>query len=679
MELPEDSPLEFLKKLADSIRPANAHDVETAARRIRAMAERLRADAPFRSRARMALASLFASHHAGLLYSSLGLLPISGFFSETWRRIGHTLLPDLKYPDERLDDALMAVFERHSDAVWVCGVDSADWCALLSALDFSEGIPPEALASPIPPTGLPELLEGLALISHRITVLGFEPELLHVDPALGHADSPFMAQNREARIFSDSCLTAWNEDDTVSEDEKQLLVMFDQCERALDRLHRRAAQSGTSLRLTYKLKCLRDLIKRGGQLALIAGALQADRTGSSACPAIVELLKKLVYSACHRNDLAAFWRETLELTARRITEYAGKAGEHYITASRAEYIQLARAALGAGGFIALVAFIKLWLGRLGLAPLNETLAYGLNYGIGFAVIYMLGFTVATKQPAMTANALAASIGEAAGKGKVRNLDNLIALVARTTRSQIVAILGNVAMAVPMAVAVNSAFMFFCGHPAISRQEAAYLLAAHHPFLSGSLFYAAVAGVCLFLSGLVAGYVDNFSTFNRIPERLKALGWARRVFGERRLAAFAGYIEANLGAVSSNFLFGVMLGACWGIGMLLGLPFDIRHIAFSSAYMGYALSAYGFAPPLGAFLWAVSGVLLIGLINLGVSFSLALVVAMRARNVTFLQGRQLVRGIFSRMLRHPREFFLAPPKERQSPPKPPHSGDSGGAA
>ncbi|MDR0997374.1 MAG: site-specific recombinase [Zoogloeaceae bacterium] len=664
MESFEPSSLEFLKTLVDSIRPADAHDVATATLRIRALTERFQTDAPYRHMARAALSSLFASHHAGLLYSSLGLLPISGFFSETWHRIGHTLLPALKHPDERLDDALMAVFAKPSDELWVCGVEDADWCALLSALDFTEGDLPDIADAP--PTGLPELLEGLTLISYRITVLGFEPELLHVDSALGHADSPFMAQNRETRLFTESCLTAWNDDDTVAEDEKQLLVMFDQCKAALDRLHRRAAQFGTSLRLTYKLQCLRDLIERGEQLALIAGALQADRTGASACPPIIGLLKRLVYSACHRNDLIAFWRQTLELTARRITEYAGKAGEHYITESRAEYVQLARAALGAGGLIALVALIKLWLGDLDLAPLNEMLAYGLNYGIGFAVIYMMGFTVATKQPAMTANALAASIGEATGKGKARNLDGLITLIARTTRSQLVAILGNVAMAVPMAVAVSTAFLYLGGQSAIDQKTAAYLLEIHHPLKSGSLFYAAVAGVCLFLSGLIAGYFDNYSTFNRIPERLKALGWAKRLFGQRRLAAFADYVEANLGALASNFLFGVMLGGCWGIGMLLGLPFDIRHIAFSSAFMGYALAAYDFSPPLGAFLWATSGVLLIGLINLGVSFSLALIVAMRARNVTFSQGRQLAAGVFARLWKSPREFFFMPPKARKTP-------------
>jgi site-specific recombinase len=342
-----------------------------------------------------------------------------------------------------------------------------------------------------------------------------------------------------------------------------------------------------------------------------------------------------------------------------VTEYAGKAGEHYITETRKEYWGMARAAMGAGALIAVIALLTLILLRFNLAPLNEMLAYGLNYGLGFAIIYMLGFTIATKQPAMTANALAASIGEA--RGKARDLENLISLIARTTRSQLVAILGNVSMAIPVAILVSLLQLPLTDQHAISIAEADTLLAAHHPFLSGSLFFAAVAGVCLFLSGLIAGYFDNLATYNRIPQRIKQLAWANRTFGAKRVARFADYVEAHLGAIASNFLFGVMLATAWGMGMMFGLPLDIRHVAFSSAYLGYALATYDFAPPWITFAWAVAGVVGIGLINLCVSFTLALFVALRARGVTFSQGNQLMHGLLRRFFLHPGDFFLPPKK------------------
>ncbi|MDD3482703.1 site-specific recombinase [Azovibrio restrictus] len=651
----EQDPLILLQELMEQLRPRNPEDIASATARIQSLTFMLEADPGLRRQVREAIETLFSTRKAGSLYVALGILPITGFFSETWRRITHTLLPDVQKPDEYLGDMLQSLFSRKTDEIWVAGVEEEVWITLLKSLHFDEEADPRTL-----PGGLPTMLHSLWLLSYRMTVIGFDPELLRLDPNLSRTDSPFLAQNLETRAFVECCLHRWDDPEAVAEDEKQLLVLFDQCREAVERIHRRSAQAGTSLQLTYKLQCLRDHICRGEQLANIAGELQRDRSGRTAYPSIISLFKTLVFASCRKNDLRTFWRQNLEITARRVTEYAGKAGEHYITEGRKEYFSMAKAAMGAGVFIALMAMIKLALHHAHLAPLNEMIAYGLNYGLGFVLIYMIGFTVATKQPAMTANALAASIGEA--KGKVRDLENLITLIARTTRSQIVAILGNVSVAIPMAIGVSMLAFLLTGQQAIPVEEADKLMAGHHPFTSGALIFAGVAGVCLFLSGLIAGYFDNLATYNRIPQRIKQLAWARRFLGEERLGRFADYVERNLGALASNFLFGMMLGSAWGIGMLLGLPIDIRHVAFSSAYLGYAAAAYDFSPPLAPFIWASVGVAGIGLVNLSVSFSLALFVALRARGVTFSQGRQLMRGLLRRLLTHPRDFFLPPKKQ-----------------
>jgi site-specific recombinase len=644
-----------LLHLVDEIRPKNPEDIAAATDNIVSLTARLEADAVLRQQMRDTLHVLFSTRKTNFLYRDLGILPISGFFSETWRRMTHALLPDVQDAEEYLSDTLFLLFRRKTDAIWVTGVEDAIWIALLESLHFEE-----ASDLDMPPCGLPALLNNLWFLSYRMTVIGFDPELLRLDANLSRVESPFLAQNLETRAFRESCLSRWDDPDAVAEDEKQLLVLFDQCRESVERIHRRAAQAGTSLQLTYKLQSLRDHISRSEQLATIAGELQRDRSRRSAYPAMTTLFKNLVFAACRRNDLRAFWRQNLEMTTRRITEYAGKAGEHYITEDRREYFGMAKAAMGAGGCIALMAVIKLFLHDFHLAPLNEMFAYAFNYGLGFMFIYMLGFTVATKQPAMTANALAASIGEA--KGKVRDLENLITLIARTIRSQMVAILGNVIMAIPIAIAVSTLCFGLTGEQAISTADADWLLEGHHPFASGALFYAGVAGVCLFLSGLIAGYFDNLAIYNRIPQRIRQLAWARRFFGDARLKRFADYVESHLGALAGNFLFGIMLGCAWGAGMLLGLPLDIRHVAFSSAYLGYVATAYELSPPLIPFIWACVGVIGIGLVNLGVSFTLALFVALRARNVTFSQGRQLMRGLLSRLARQPRDFFL-PPKKR----------------
>jgi len=649
----------LLREMVARLRPDDPEDIEEATRSLVALTEELKGSLVLRSRTRKAMAELFATRRAGSLYMNLGILPSTGFFSESWRRIAHSLLPEEKNPDEFLEDMLHSLFDRNTDEIWVEGIENEVWIGLLQALCLDEDLAEEAEATL--PKGLQALLHGLWIISYKITAMGFEPELLRVEGSRNRAEemarSPFFAQNLETRVFVECCLTRWQDAKAVSDDEKQLLVLFDQCREEVERIQRRALHTGTSLQLTYRLQYLRDHLRRGEQLAIIAGEMLREKSGRTAYPAIVALFKHLVFASCRKNDLGAFWQQNLEITAHRVTEYAGKAGEHYITETKGEYFGMARAALGAGACIALIAFLKLMFHGAELAPLNEMLVYGLNYGLGFALIYILGFTIATKQPAMTANAIAASIGEA--RGKVRDLENLITLIARTTRSQLVAIVGNVAMAIPIAIMVSLLWLPLFNQPAISVAEAEKLLASHHLFLSGSLFFAAIAGVCLFLSGLIAGYFDNYAAYHRIPQRIRQLRWAKRCFGEARVGRFAGYVERHLGALAGNFIFGFLLALAWGLGMLLGLPLDIRHVAFSSAYLGYALAAYDFSPPVEAFAWAAAGVAGIGLVNLLVSFTLALTVALRARKVTFSQRTQLMRGLARRFFTSPGEFFLPP--------------------
>ena len=117
--------------------------------------------------------------------------------------------------------------------------------------------------------------------------------------------------------------------------------------------------------------------------------------------------------------------------------------------------------------------------------------------------------------------------------------------------------------------------------------------------------------------------------------------------------------ATPGGIMGNFLFGCMLGSTGDIGIILGLPLDIRHIAFSSANLGYAFIAFGFALPLKAILWAALGVALIGFTNLAVSFALALRTALGARGVRFEHWGALLKAIWKRFRSAPRSFVLPP--------------------
>lgn len=235
------------------------------------------------------------------------------------------------------------------------------------------------------------------------------------------------------------------------------------------------------------------------------------------------------------------------------------------------------------------------------------------------------------------------------------------LIARTCRSQIVAILGNICIAIPLSALIAFAVLTISGKRFAGPDESLYLLEAQSPVHGGALFYAAIAGVCLFISGLISGYYDNYAAYNRIPERILQLDWPKRLFGESRRRRFATYVGDNLGALAGNFLFGVLLGSMTLFGLLLGLPVDIRHVAFSSAFVGIAVVGLGSSPDLWLLFWAALGVAAIGFMNLAVSFALALDVALRSRQISDPQWKTLARSLADHLLRKPMDFFLPPRK------------------
>lgn len=643
----------LLALLVDEIRPADAHDCESARRNLQALCYLLGTDPERRSGLREALATLVRTHRHAELYTVTGILPNSGFVAEGFRRLGHTLLPEVLDPG-LLRTVLRTVFDRPSDRHWVIGLGDDAWLQLVEAMRFDE-MP----ASQTLPPSLAEILRSLRVLSYWIAACGMEPELLRLEPSLETYESPFVAQNREMTAYIEAYPDTWGKAVVDDADDRHLRVLFSQCQDVIERVRRNAARNGTSIRLTYHLQRLRQLLRRSAQLLDILAGLQSDASSAAAYRPIVTLFTQLVREECLRNNLLRHWRQNTELIALRVTDNAGQDGEHYITATRAEYWSMARSAMIGGFVIAFMACLKIVLAKADMAPLPGAIAFCLNYGLGFCLIHIVHGTVATKQPAMTANAIAASISEAGGK--LRNIEALTDLIARTCRSQIIAILGNIGIAIPLSALIAFVVLWLSGEHFTSPEKSLHLLEDQSLIHSGAVFYAAMAGVCLFISGLISGYFDNYAAYNRIPERILQLGWPKRLFGEARMRRVAAYVGDNLGALTGNLLFGFLLGGTTLFGLLVGLPIDIRHVAFSSAFIGIAIVGLDLAPDLWLFVWAALGVIAIGFTNLAVSFALALNVALRSRQVSDTVWQALTRSVLAHLFRRPRDFFLPPRK------------------
>jgi site-specific recombinase len=201
-----------------------------------------------------------------------------------------------------------------------------------------------------------------------------------------------------------------------------------------------------------------------------------------------------------------------------------------------------------------------------------------------------------------------------------------------------------------------------GSKLIAGEAAAKMLRDLHPWQSLSLLYACNAGFFLFLSGIIAGYVQNKIQYSHIPERLQTHPILRLSLPADRLQRIAHYIEKHAGSIIGNIALGFFLGMSGFIGEIFGIRFDVRHITISAG--NTAMAAYG----LGLdhidhwyLLTILVGVLAIGFLNFLVSFSLAFFVAVRSRGIRLSKFPAFL-GILGRYFRsHPLDF-IRPPKQ-----------------
>jgi len=646
---PEGS-LSLFVDLFDAIRPRRARDTASGVSHYTFVVERLETDPTLAAAVSAHLQTLLTGVRLLRYFADSGILPGTGFFSELGRIINSRLLPEV--PDHSdFRGCLHQIFHRPDDWIWLQELPPE------LTLRFWRALRPASTTNTIPAIEYvaEEMVDALLVLSYRIGALGSEPEFDRLGTRFARHTVRFHATAAAAQRFADAWRRNRVERCGLEDEIKDLAVMLEQSREALDDAHRIALRLGTSLHLTYVLQRSRQTLDRIERLTRLLGNADAPDQAGAMIAAWSAMAREAMRMDSRRNSPTLHIASGIEMLALRVTDNAAKTGEHYIAETPSQYVGMWRAAAGAGVIIAAMALLKIFASKLDLAPAGYALLYSLDYGLGFVLIYMLHLTVATKQPAMTAQTIAGYLGSAS-QGRAAELDRVVDLAAAVTRSQLAAILGNVLLALPTALLIALALNYAAGAPIIDMGKGAHLLDDLDP-LGWAIPHAAVAGVFLFLSGLISGYFDNKASYARIGERVAQLRWLRRLFGERRAAAAGEYLDNHLGGIMGNFLFGCMLGSTGTIGKILGLPLDIRHIAFAAANLGYAWQAFDYALPLRTLLWGGLGVALIGFTNLAVSFALALWMALRARGVEFTQTRELLRRLWLLFKSNPALFLF----------------------
>ncbi len=313
--------------------------------------------------------------------------------------------------------------------------------------------------------------------------------------------------------------------------------------------------------------------------------------------------------------------------------------------------------LGGGAIISGTVYLKFLITNLGLVRFFENILLTANYAISFLLIQFANFTLATKQPAMTAPALAQLLDDVKSKeGLDRFVDRAMALM----RSQAASIFGNLAMVVPMVIAIQVGIILLLDHPTMSPAKAAHIFHTVSPFSLAFLF-AAFTGVLLWLSSVIAGLIDNWFVLHRIQDVIRYNRRINMVFGDIRAARWGQWWRDNISIVSANVSLGFLL--IYGPTFLgfLGIGMEIRHVTLSAGQFAAAATALGWKTFFMAGFWlGIFGVLLIGVFNVLISFSLAFNMALRSRDLPTLDRKRLYVAV-RRRIKADFKSLLLPPK------------------
>ena len=535
-------------------------------------------------------------------------------------------------------------------ALWINNIDNEKWIEFFSSI-FTNTKHTQKTKNHL----FNELLYAAEILSIWIASYEFNDNFIRLDKTLLSSDSAFISLQRDISDLIHKIQENSIDLDSTKHDFEHIEVLIQQCNKQVEKLKNKSIKHGISINLTYELERLTQIIER---LEDILELIKKFDTYSSHL-AFVELFKESVKKNATKNSLYEIYQQSSRIVAKSITNNTGEHGEKYITNNLKEYALMFLSASGAGILIAIMALIKINIVQAEFSYAVQTLFSSLNYGFGFVIIHILGLTVATKQPAMTASTFAHAIEKEDENKRKVNQKKLLSLIFQVSRSQFAAVLGNVIFALIVAFVI-AYFVINSGNTVLNAQESVYYLKKLEPY--SALLFAAIAGVWLFCSGLIAGYYDNRADLLELNRRYYHHPLLKKILSDTQRKSFANYLHEHHGAIAGNFFFGILLGVTPFIGYLLNLPLDIRHVAFSTAYLGYASMHIDLG--VSEFLFYLMCLFLIGLVNLTVSFTLALKVSLVSKDTYFGNFFSFLKLLLIEIIKKPHHFIF-PFKNKKS--------------
>ena len=495
------------------------------------------------------------------------------------------------------------------------------------------------------------LLGAITYCAGQILANGFSPELRLRMSEEAREEQPFHALIHDVESFRIEFVHGVRTPERLEQAEQRLRERLDACRAAIGTVYQHFAAEGISVGLVFRVRQVRTRIVRVRQLL---ACLTSEHPEQEAA----RLLAGFVSVGRDRRSLRNLWATNSSLLAAKVTERSAETGEHYISHNRSEYLQMVRRAAGGGLLMSVTTLLKFGLAALAFSAFWGGFWAGVNYSISFVLIQLLHWTVATKQPAMTAPAMAAKLKDMqSSEDAAHTLEAFVDEVANLVRTQVAAILGNVLVVFPAALILSLLWWQMFGATPLDAAHAQSTLDSLH-VLGPSALFAAYTGVLLFASSLIAGWVENWFVLRRLDSAIRYNPRFTRWLGKGRAKRWGDFWRANISGFAANISLGMMLGLTPAIAAFFGLGLEVRHVTLSSGQLGVASATFGLGVlALPAFWWALALLPLNGALNVIVSFYLAFRMALRAHNINGVERSRIYAAIRQRLRSKPSSFFL----------------------
>lgn len=586
---------------------------------------------------------LIADLDIASLLSDYGFATRNAFITELMERLHNKLLPVT--PETRDSGELFAlVLSGVGDAQWIAALPVPLLARLARLLTLS-------VTTPIASTRRPltcwqnALLEACTFCTSQIRAAGFSPDLRLRMSTAARENNPFHSLSECFETVRDAWLLGGDGMAEMAVFRAQLEL----CRQAAASVYVHLDEHGISMDMVFRLRQMRERVLRIRSL-LDCLLNDVDHQYSAT------LISQMAGLSQQQRSISALLQATSSVLAAKVAERSSQTGEHYITRTRAEYVAMLRDAAGGGALTALTTVAKFGVMTLGLSAFWFGYWAGVVYAVSFVLIQLLHFTLATKQPAMTAPAMAAKLKDLKEPGA---LALFVDEVTHLVRSQVAAIIGNVVVVFPLVMALSLLGQSLWGRPLVDVQQAHYVLQSL-TLWGPSLLFATFTGVLLFISSLMGGWVENWFVLHRLESALRYNPRMTRWLGAARAMRWAHFMHRQISGLASNISLGFMLGLVPPILSFVGLALDVRHVTLASGQLGAAAASLGWdVVHLNAWWWAVASVPLIGALNVGVSFYFAFRVALRAHNVIREDRQQIYHALRQRLRHAPLSFFVPP--------------------